>query len=219
LEEYDVAYLDGSSYYKQIGLLNTFTKTGTHWNHIASFESAAQLVRMYSEISNRTVRQPKAVDVISSPTPLPGGCSDTDIYDILYGAMGDVPGKVMDEAYYYPQIEIENKDAEKINALIQGCSFSYDIVYHFISNDVANVQHISYNGGGGANWDENANPWIQGPSAWENILDGLDLIIFEFTEPQVGGAHADSDDWMTISQTIGHNAVYDSLYEYLKATE
>ena len=70
LEEYGVAYLDSSAYYKQIGLLNTFTKTGTHWNHIASFESTAQLLRMYSEIADRTVRQPEAVGVISSPTPL-----------------------------------------------------------------------------------------------------------------------------------------------------
>ena len=85
LEEYDVVYLSGSAYYKQIGLLNTFTKTGTHWNHIASFESTAQLLRMYSEISGRTIRQPKAVGVISSPTPIGGGSSDVDIYNILYG--------------------------------------------------------------------------------------------------------------------------------------
>ena len=219
LEEYGVTYLDGSAYYKEIGLLNTFTKTGIHWNHIASFESTAQLVRMYSEITGITVRQPKAVGVISSPTPLPGGCSDTDIFDILYGAMGDVEGKIMDEAYYYPQIEVENRDALKLNVLVQGCSFSYDIVCHLNASDVANVRHISYNGNAQTDWGGKANPWVQGPAAWEDILQGLNLIIFEFTEPQVSGAHASGDDWMAISQTIGHNAVYDSLYEYLKMTE
>ncbi len=215
LEEYDVTYLDGSAYYKQIGLLATFTKTGIHWNHVASFESTAQLLRMYSEISGRTIRQPEAVGVIESPTPLPGGSSDVDIYNILYGAMGDVPGKIMDEAYYYPEVEVKNQEAKKLNVLVQGCSFASDIVYHLTANDLANVKHINYNSG----WNANANPWKQGIYAWEIILEGLDLIIFEFTEPQVGGAHATGDDWETIANTIGHNAVYDSLYMFLKDTE
>jgi len=215
LEEYGVAYLDSSAYYKQIGLLNTFTKTGTHWNHIASFESTAQLLRMYSEIADRTVRQPEAVGVISSPTPLSGGSSDVDIYNILYGAMGNMEGKIMDEAYYYPDVVVHDQDAEKLNVLVQGCSFSFDIVTYLRNYNIADVKHINYNSG----WDTRANPWTHGIYAWDDILEDLDLIIFEFTEPQVSGQHATGDDWEAIAASIGHNAVYDSLYEFLKETE
>jgi hypothetical protein len=57
--------------------------------------------------------------------------------------------------------------------------------------------------------------------AWEHVLVGLDLIIFEATEAQIRGEHVTGGSWKEASQNgyLGHNAVYDSLYEFLKDTE
>ena len=54
------------------------------------------------------------------------------------------------------------------------------------------------------------------------ILQGKDLVIFEATEQQIRGAHKTAGmSWQEAANNghLGHNAVYDSLYEYLKAHE
>jgi hypothetical protein len=221
LAESSINYLDSSEYYKEIGLLVTFPKTGIHWNHLASFESTAQLVRMYNEISGKESKLIDIKSIIASPTLIGGGNSDRDVFNILYGQLGDVPGKIEDEAYYYPEVDVTNKDAAPLNVFVQGGSFTGDIIHYLTSTQVANVRSIYYNGhSGGASWG-NDNPWTKGTYVWEDILDGLDLIIFEQTEQQIRSGHATGNNWPAESAdgSIGSNAVYDSLYMFLKETE
>ena len=221
LAESSINYLDSSEYYKEIGLLVTFPKTGIHWNHLASFESTAQLVRMYNEISGNPSKNIDIASVIASPTLIGGGNSDRDVFNILYGQLGDVPGKIEDEAYYYPEVVVSNPSEAPLNVFVQGGSFTGDIIHYLTAAQVANVRSVYYNGhSGGATWG-NENPWTKGTYVWEDILDGLDMIIFEQTEQQIRSGHATGDDWMKDSTdgNIGSNAVYDSLYMFLKETE
>ncbi len=223
LADSQVNYLDSSMYYKEIGLKVTFPKTGIHWNHLASFESTAELIRMYVELSgNEDVKLLDTKGVISSPTPLPtGGNSDIDVYNILYGTLGDVEGKIMDDAYYEPDVVVSNETAPDINVLVQGGSFTGDIVNYMTKYDVADVRRIYYNGDRNVDSWGAQSPWTKGIMVWEEILKGLDLIIFEQTEAQIRGEHVTDGDWLAGSTNgyIGSNAVYDSLYEFLKATE
>ena len=221
LAESSINYLDSSVYYDEIGLMVTFPKTGIHWNHIASFESTAELVRMYADISGDYVRLIDTVGVVESPTPIPGGNSDQDVYNILYGALGDVPGKIIDDAYYGPEIVYDQEDAERINVFVQGGSFTGDILHYLNTCGVANARRVYYNGhSGGETWGVN-DPWTKGIYVWEDILEDLDMIIFEQTEQQIRSGHATGENWVAESQdgSIGSNAVYDSLYMFLKETE
>ena len=86
---------------------------------------------------------------------------------------------------------------------------------------LANVRQIYYNGQHGVGlWDGDANPWVQGIYAWESILPNYDMILFEQTEQQIRGGHITDGNWGNHRNDFyGSNAVYDSLYEYLKATE
>ena len=56
---------------------------------------------------------------------------------------------------------------------------------------------------------------------WEDILQDLDLIIFEVNENYIRSEHCTGNDWQGEcgSHVIGSNATYDSLYEFLIATE
>jgi hypothetical protein len=221
LAESSINYLDSSEYYKEIGLLNTFPKTGIHWNHIASFESTAELIRMYADLSGDYVKLLGTSGVVETPHPAPGGNSDQDVYNILYGTLGDVDGKIIDEAYYAPQITVENEDAMPFRCFVQGGSFTGDIIYYLQVKNVASIRSVYYNGhNGGATWG-NENPWTRGIYVWESILENLDCIIFEQTEQQIRSGHATGDNWPAESAdgSIGSNAVYDSLYMFLKETE
>ena len=217
-------YLDSSEYYKQIGLLVTFPKTGIHWNKLASFESAAELLRMYKTLSgNENVKQLAVKGIISQTSPFGFGNSEVDVYNILYGQLGNVPGKIVDDAYYAPDVDVINPTAPAINILIQGGSFTHDFV-HYLGGayGVGNVRQIYYNGQHGTGqFSSGANPWTDGPMAWEKLLNGIDLLILEQTEQQIRSEHCTGNDWAGeyVRGEIGSNAVYDSLYTYLKATE
>jgi hypothetical protein len=135
--------------------------------------------------------------------------------------LGDVPGKIVDDACYAPDVVVENKDAAPINILIQGGSFTHEILYFLKHYNVGNVRQIYYNGDRNVGAWGKYDPWKKGIMVWEEILYNLDLIIFEETEAQVRGGHVTDGNWENGSKdgNIGSNAVYDSLYEFLKATE
>jgi hypothetical protein len=108
--------------------------------------------------------------------------------------------------------------------LLHGGSFAHSIEYFLEQHGVADVARTWYNDMGVTGY----NPWTEGPEAWKYILEDRDLIIFEATEQQIRGAHkTDNMTWLEAGTPsglvyhpeIGHNAVYDSLYEYLKAHE
>ena len=216
-----VNYLDSAVYWQQIGLLNTFPKTGIHWNAPASFETTAQLVRMYQQLSGRTTVTLSAKGVIYHDDAPSSFNNEKDVFNILYGAL--VPSNaIVDEDYYSPDVVVTNAGAKKLNVLLQGGSFAGSINHYLENYGVADVDYIYYNGQHGHGSITASNPWEKGPEAWAYWLKGRDLVIFESTEQQVRGYHYDgSKPWSKIynDSNYGHNAVYDSMYEYLKAHE
>ena len=219
----NINYLDSAKYYEEIGLLVTFPKTGIHWNALASFETTAKLIQMYGKLSGKETVELVSRGVLSYNYAPSGFNNEQDIFNILYGR---VDGKykaeaIVDDAYYSPDVVAINPNAPKINVLVHGGSFAHSIVHYMRNYGVANVTQSWYN-----DWTTytpgGPDPRVQGPEAWGALLEGKDLIIFEATEQQIRGAHKTSN--MTWQQamgdgSLGHNAMYDSLYEYLKAHE
>ena len=214
-----INYLDSSEYYKEIGLLATFPKTGIHWNHLASFESTAELIRMYADLSDNSVKLLDIKGILATKTVPPGGNSEQDVFNILYGQMGEIEGKIIDDEYYAPDVVVENSTAPRINILLQGGSFTSEIAYYLRTYNVGNVRRIYYHGDGSHDPWGSDSPWEKGIMAWDDLLEDLDLIIFESTESALNGNHCAGNDWAKEYGAAGHNATYDSLYEFLKATE
>jgi hypothetical protein len=214
-----INYLDSSEYYKEIGLLATFPKTGIHWNHLASFESTAELIRMYADISGANVKLLDTKGIIATKTVPVGGNSEQDVFNILYGQMGNVEGKIVDDEYYAPDVVVENPTAPAVKILLQGGSFTAEIAHYLRTYQVCDVRRIYYHGDGSHDPWGSDSPWTQGIMAWDDILEDLDMIIFESTESALNGNHCIGDDWAREYGAAGHNATYDSLYEFLKATE
>jgi hypothetical protein len=215
-----VNYLDSSEYYKEIGLRVTFPKTGIHWNALASFESTAKLIHMYQELSGKKTVTLKATGVQSYNAPPSHFNNEQDIFNILYGRVDASyrESAIKDDAYYAPKIESENQNAKKINVLLHGGSFAHSISHYLRTYGVANVTQSWYNDLSSTGH----NLWTEGPEAWGSILQGKDLIIFEATEQQIRGGHKTASmSWVDAANNghLGHNATYDSLYEYLKAHE
>ena len=220
LAKSSINYLDSAKYYEEIGLLVTFPKTGIHWNALASFESTAKLILMYQQLAGRTTVTLKATGVSSHSAPPSSFNNEQDIFNILYNRVDASyrASAIKDDAYYSPEIAVENKNANKINVLVQGGSFAHSIVHYMRNYGVANVTQVYYNDFG----NTGRNPWTEGPEAWAGILAGKDLIIFEATEQQIRSGHKTASmSWQQAANegSLGHNAVYDSLYEYLKAHE
>ena len=218
LAESDINYLDSAEYYKEIGLLVTFPKTGIHWNALASFESTAKLIKMYENITGEDAVNLIARGVLSYNYAPSGFNNEQDIFNILYNRVDPryKENAIKDDAYYAPDIVIDDKNAPKLNVLVQGGSFAHSIVHYLGNYGVGNVTQIYYNG-----FNHNS-PWTEGPQAWEYWLQDKDLVIFEATEQQIRGGHKTSGmSWEQAANdgSLGHNAIYDSLYEYLKAHE
>jgi hypothetical protein len=224
LKDRDLLYLDSTAHYQSVGLLNTFTGTGTHWNHLASFETTAEILRIYDDFGATPVRLLEIQRVLSQNEPVSDGehtSNDADIFHILYDDMGDVPNQIKDEAYYYPEVTVKNPDAKPIRILLQGGSFATDIDYYLRTYGIGEVRYIHYNGIRHRNTWEGEDPWSRGIEIWDKILTGLDLLIFEVNENYIRSEHCSGTDWEGEcgDHTIGSNATYDSLYAFLKSTE
>ena len=225
LAESDINYLDSAEYYKEIGLLVTFPKTGIHWNALASFETTSKLINMYSELTGKETVELVSRGVLSYDYAPSDFNNEQDIFGILYGRVDPKYKEtaIKDDAYYSPDIVVDNQNAPKINVLLHGGSFAHSIRHYIATYGVGNVTQTWYNDMSSTGRD----PWTEGPEAWKYILEGKDLIIFEATEQQIRGDHkTDNMTWTeaalsagVYNPSIGHNAVYDSLYEYLKAHE
>lgn len=220
LAESSINYLDSTEYYKEIGLRVTFPKTGIHWNALASFETTAKLIHMYQELSGKTTVTLKANGIKTYTTPPSSFNNEQDIFNILYNRVDSSyrESAIKDDAYYAPDVAVSNQNAKKINVLVHGGSFAHSIVHYLRNYGVANVTQSWYNDLTSTGHD----PRTEGPEAWGAILAGKDLVIFEATEQQIRGGHwTPGMDWNVAANdgNLGHNAMYDSLYEYLKAHE
>ena len=217
LAKSSINYLDSAAYFQKIGLLNTFPKTGIHWNAVAAFEATARLIRMYSLLSGDKVVELESTGYESSPTPYNRGNQEQDVYNILYGELTQATNRIVDSAYYVCSYKLKNTNSGRINVLMQGGSFEHAIEWNLKNYGVANVTKIYYN-----NFSNNStSPWVSGPEVWGHWLTGKDLVIFEANEQQIRGGHASGNNWVSDSKNgnIGHNAIYDSLYTYLKNHE
>lgn len=218
LEASDVNYLDSSKYYEEIGLLVTFPKTGTHWNALAAFESTKGLLDMYRDLTGKQTVNLSTAGVLFYDYPQSSFANEQDLFNILYSRVDPKYKEeaIRDDAYYSPEIKVENKSAPKLNVLMQGGSFEFSITHYIQFYGVGNVTQLYYN-----NFDSNS-PWTDGPEAWEYWLKDRDVVIFEANEQQIRGGHwTPGTSWVDAANNghIGHNAIYDSLYEYLKAHE
>lgn len=220
LAESKVNYVDSSELFKEIGLYATFPKTGIHWNHVASFEATRAVIDKFCEISGINARRLAVRGVIESKSPPNiGGSSDVDVYNILYGTI-DKSGSIVDEYYYAPDGYVVNPDdGVKINVLVQGGSFTHDIINYLskyrIAQKLKSFYYNKYNG------LSRHDPLNAGYEAWEHLLSGTDLVIFEQTEQQIRGEFPSRETYMHEAGNpfMGSNVVYASLYNYLKDNE
>ena len=221
LAESTVNYVDSSALFKQIGLYATFPKTGIHWNHLSSFEATRAVLDKYAELTGVNVRRMGTNGVIETDAPPSiGGNSDVDIYNILYGAI-DKSGSVTDEAYYAPDGYVVNPDdGEKIGVLIQGGSFSGDVVNYLRKYRIVDeFEQFSYNSYTG---QAKYSPFGKmGYDAWDILLEDIDLVIFEQTEQQIRGEFPTRDNYVEAAGNwyIGSNVIYSTLYYYLQDNE
>lgn len=216
LKASDVHYLDSAALYEEVGLMCTFTKTGIHWNKLAAFETMKGILRSYEEQTGKTVRRLTADTIRMSTVPVG---TDQDIYSILYSGI-DSTG-IVDNAYYLPNITVENPEAEPINVLLHGGSFCWDLKGFFQENGVSNIFRQFYY------CDLQENDIINDPfgdagyMAWEELLKDIDYVLFECNEEQMRGGFPAED---SIAASKGHpgmggNVIYMSLYTYLHETE
>jgi len=220
LYESKVNYIDSSELFKKIGLYATFPKTGIHWNHVASFEATRAVIDKFCEISGKNALRLGIRGVIESKDPPNiGGSSDVDVYNILYGTI-DKSGSIVDEYYYTPDGYVVNPDdGERIDVLVQGGSFTHDIINYLTQYRVARrVRSFYYNKYSGQGRHD---PLIAGHEAWEQLLDGVDLVIFEQTEQQIRGEFPTRETYQSEAGNpyMGSNVIYASLYYYLKDNE
>ena len=216
LESSHLNFVDAKTAFEEAGLLNTFPKTGIHWNDIASFETMVRAVSKLEETTNTTTRHMVAKTIYASESVTSGiGNSEQDIYNIMWNAT-DPSLKylaVTDRYYYSPDITVENPGAPAKNVLIQGGSFCHDIVY-YVNNYIGRARQIYYNWSSFGDFTGSGmsfhNPLTDGDDCWDTILEGIDYVIFEATEQQLA----------TIAwNSSGHAVMYRSLYNYLKSTE
>ena len=221
LSESTINYVDASDVYKEAGLYATFPKTGIHWNHLASFEATRAVIDRFCEISGKNAFRLATRGVIETKEPPNiGGSSDVDVYNILYGTI-DKTGSIVDDYYYAPDGYIANPDdGEKINVLVQGGSFTHDVINYLNKyRIVSKLRSFYYNKYSGLSQQ---SPFgILGYDAWETLLDDIDLVIFEQTEQQIRSEFPTRDDYIdnTGNYFMGSNVVYASLYYYLKDNE
>jgi hypothetical protein len=179
------------------------------------------MIRMYQELTGETTVTLHAKGVLYHTDAPSSFNNEKDVYNILYGAI--IPDNAIEDVYYYsPDVVVTNSGAKKLNVLLQGGSFAGSINHYLENYGVADVDYIYYNGQHNHGTIAASSPWEKGPEAWGYWLRGRDLVILESTEQQVRGSHYDgSKPWSQIynDNAYGHNAVYDSLYEYLKMHE
>lgn len=215
LEKSSLNYVDSTALFVEKGLAVTFPKTGIHWNKLAAFEATRQAVLQLEAQMKKPTRHMTFTNVKATTNPTGFGNSEQDIYNILYGELGDTTGAIRDTYYFRPEVLFEEgtENREDRNVLIQGGSFTHDIVY-YCGHYVGKVRQIYYNwnnysdGIGGTSAED--NPLGNNYENWGKLLNGVDYVLFEATEQQVA----------TIAWGAGgHAQVYESLYRYLKAHE
>jgi len=207
LEDEGVFFVDSASVYQEAGLTNTFPKTSTHWSKLAAFETTSAIIAEY-ERQTGSITKRLAADAILQGTDPPGfGSSETDIFGIVYaGRKTERESAITDNLYYWPNAYVPNKDAPSIpHMLIQGGSFTDDIIYYFTEYEIAaDIRKIRYN-----NAPENGIDWANELNTSFVLLEVNEQFVYNMG----GGAPSWGQKDFLVSDK-GFNII-DSLYEYL----
>ena len=200
LKEKQIYFVDSAALYKEIGLTNTFAKTGTHWNKLASFETTAAVIDVFERQTGRKIQRLVFDEIIKKPTPPPFLANEQDIFNIGYaGNRQEMREAIVDEYYYWPNVylDAETGAGRLGHTIIQGGSFSADFVYYFKDKKIASgVTSYYYNNNGKVDVD------------WEKEIGRAEFVLFEVNEQHVynmGGG--DPNDTST--------NIIDSLYYWL----
>ncbi len=209
LKNSTVNYIDSASLYVEAGLQETFPKTGTHWNKLASFETMKAILRSYVEQTGEDIILLDAAKVIATKDPPGYGNPEKDIYGAVYSA---IPSSIniVDDEYYQPDVYVLNPDEQnKINVFLQGGSFAHDFTYYFEHYGIASrITRVYY------------NQLKMTDNQWRNTLKRTDYIVMECNEQFVRSLGGNAPYWA--ADKAGYDIGYDiiqSLYDYLKAHE
>lgn len=216
LAESDVPYIDSAALYAEVGLQNTFPKTGTHWSKSAAYETTRAVIAEYERQNGSVIRHLTADKMKSSKNPPGFGNPEQDIFGIAYNAVPSADS-IVDDLYYWPDVYVENDDCKtRIKVLLQGGSFAHDFTTYFSDYQIASkITRMYYNGFP----SENLNAFNK-PERWATLLSGMDYVIFECNEQFVRSLGGNSPYWAgdKSGYEIGPDCIK-SLYDYLKSTE
>ncbi|MGN1408676.1 MAG: hypothetical protein ACI4XJ_00715 [Eubacteriales bacterium] len=219
LDEKGINYIYCADLYDEIGLDETFPLTGIHWNKLAAVESLNALLRNYEEHTGKTCRKLNITGIIEQKTPSGFGNSENDIFTGAYSGLS-TKDAIIDEYYYVPEIEVVDSDAPRINVLMQGGSFCWDLKHYMQMNKLSTrFKQFYYN-----TWQGNEveDPFKAGDEVWERLLDKIDYVIFECNEQMVCQMGCNAPRWAAADREPADtncNDVYTSLYTYLKSIE
>jgi len=214
LQQSTVNYVDSASLYKEVGLQDTFPKTGIHWNKLAAVESIRAVLASYEKQTGKTVRQLEIVKINKSKNPPGFGNPEQDIFGLVYSSRPNAK-KIVDDWYYWPEVRVVNEDAERINVFVQGGSFTHDINTYLPMYKISRrLRSVYYN--------QDPNLFAKNEAtvdkAWDKYLEDCDLVIFECNEQFVRGFGGNAPRWAE-ADVIGYEIgprVYESLYSYLQ---
>ncbi len=213
LKESTVNYVDSATVYREVGLQDTFPKTGIHWNKLAAFETMKAIIASFEKQTGRTIRHLAADTVKKSKNPPGFGNPEQDIFGLVYSSRPNAK-KIVDDYYYWPDVYVENEGAERINIFIQGGSFTHDFNTYFPMFKISRkLRSVYYNN----------DPKLFASDAtvdkqWNNYLSNTDLVIFECNEQFVRGFGGNAPRWAQADK-IGYDIgprIYESLYNYLQ---
>lgn len=200
LDEKGIYHIDSQSLYKTIGLTNTFPKTGTHWNKLASFETTKAVMEEIDRQTKRNIEKLVFDEIAAKKTPAPFYPNEQDIFNIGYsGNRQEMREAITDDFYYWPDVYLEyDGNGDRLgHTIIQGGSFSHDFVYYFRDKKIAeSVTAYYYNNDGKVDVD------------WAKEIGKAEFVLFEVNEQHVynmgGGTPGDSS-----------TNIIDSLYFWL----
>ncbi|MCL2816217.1 MAG: hypothetical protein FWD23_16615, partial [Oscillospiraceae bacterium] len=201
LAEKGVYHIDSQALYKTIGLTNSFAKTGTHWNKLASFETTRAVMAEIDRQTGRNIEKLVFDEIVAKKTPAPFYPNEQDIFNIGYsGNRQEMRDAIVDDFYYWPDVylEYDGNGSDRLgHTIIQGGSFSHDFVHYFRDKKIAkSVTAYYYNNDGKVDVD------------WAKEIGKAEFVLFEVNEQHVynmgGGVPGDSS-----------TNIIDSLYFWL----
>lgn len=213
LKDSSVNYIDSAALYKEIGLQDTFPKTGIHWNKLAAVESIRAVLASYEKQTGKTVRQLGIEKINKSKNPPGFGNPEQDIFGLVYSSRPNA-SKIVDDWYYWPEVYVENEGAARISVFVQGGSFTHDINTYLPNYKISKKLRSVYYNQDDKLFADDATVDKQ----WNKYLDGCDLVIFECNEQFIRGFGGNAPRWAQ-ADIAGYDIgprVYESLYNYLQ---